>query len=64
MAHLFLPGTGMPSLSARVGASRSVGERVCSRVESQATELLGTVVLTSLFSRPCHRGHKAYLTRL
>lgn len=63
MPHLVLPGTGIPSLSARIGASRSAGERVCSRVESQATGLLGTGALTSLSSRPCHWGHMAYLPR-
>lgn len=41
----------------------SGGERVCSGAESQATELLGTGILTSLFC-PYHRGHRACFIRL
>lgn len=54
MAHLFLPGTGRPSLSAKFRASHSAGERVCSGVESQTAELLGADVLTSLLSQGSH----------
>lgn len=64
MAHFFLSGTGRPSLSAKVRGGRAAGERVCSGVDSQATELLGAGVLTSLFSHPDRRSHMGYLIRL
>lgn len=64
MARLFLSGTGRPSLSAKVRGSPTAGERVCSGVDSQATELLGACALTSLFSHPHHKSHMGYLIRL
>lgn len=48
-------------LLARVGASRSAGERVCSGVDSQDIDLLKAGILTSQFSPPYHRDHTAYL---
>lgn len=45
------------------GCPRSAGERVCSGVRGQATELLGAGVLTSLFSCPDHRGQRPDVIR-
>lgn len=64
MAHLFLPGTGRPSLSAKFSGGCSAWEQERSGLESLATELLGAGVLTSLFSRLYHRGPIVYLVRL